>query len=386
VKRFAYFVTSVLVSVVFINPIANAGQQQWGSAYLDWSGSLLSADSSISQIIQPLEISPKTYWEAGWHWDNAPDGGYGGIQSNGILADGTISDLAIFSIWNGLGAIPGDGAGCTRFGGEGIGYSCRIPITLNAGNKYEISFAVDKARGPQWWVATIADISKGTKKVIGSIETISQNAKASNWNNFIEYWGAEVPCDAVGPASAKFYVPSSSNENVEIHSPTFSRPAHPCVMSAGDTPPPGFIGDAVIRFGGPKQEPSTQTMPYTKTKGQLAIAKVVENQSSEMNSRIDATKSSFKRLNSQIDSLIRKYPSQKPNLILYKNKAALFENIDQRNIATAEVNLLGISSKITGISALYKKLARTVTCTKGIRTLKVTDVNPACPTGFRVKK
>jgi len=190
------------------------------------------------------------------------------------LADGTISDLAIFSIWNGLGAIPGAGAGCTPFGGEGIGYSCRIPITLIAGNKYEISFGIDVARGPQWWIATIADLTKGTKSVIGSIESNSRIAKASNWNNFIEYWGQSVPCDAVGAASAKFYVPTSNNPDVEISSPRFSRPAQPCVMSAGDTPPPGFIGDAVIRFGGASQKPSTQTMPYTKTKAQLAADKI----------------------------------------------------------------------------------------------------------------
>ena len=253
---------------------ANAAQQQWGASYLDWSGALLSVDSTISQIIQPLEISPKMYWEAGWHWDNVPDGGYGGIQSKGILADGTISDLAVFSIWNGLGAIPGAGAGCTAFGGEGIGYSCRIPITLIAGNKYEISFGVDTTRGPQWWIATISDLTKGAKSVIGSIETNSRIAKASNWNNFIEYWGQSVPCDAVGAASAKFYVPTSNNPDVEISSPRFSRPAQPCVMSAGDTPPPGFIGDAVIRFGGARQEPSTQTIPYTKTRAQLADGKV----------------------------------------------------------------------------------------------------------------
>lgn len=253
---------------------ANAAQHQWGASYLDWSGALLSVDSTISQIIQPLEVSPQMYWEAGWHWDNVPDGGYGGIQSKGILADGTISDLAIFSIWNGLGAIPGSGSGCTAFGGEGIGYSCRIPITLIAGNKYEISFGVDTARGPQWWIATISDLTKGMRSVIGSIETNSKIAKASNWNNFIEYWGQSVPCDAVGAASAKFYVPTSNNPDVEISSPRFSRPAQPCVMSAGDTPPSGFIGDAVIRFGGASQEPSTQTMPYTKTKAQLAVDKV----------------------------------------------------------------------------------------------------------------
>jgi len=278
-------ISLILIYSLFIPAVtpANAAQQQWGASYLDWSGALLSVDSTISQIIQPLEVSPKMYWEAGWHWDNVSDGGYGGIQSKGILADGTISDLAIFSIWNGLGAIAGAGAGCTAFGGEGIGYSCRIPITLIAGNKYEISFGVDAARGPQWWIATISDLTKGTKSVIGSIETNSRIAKASNWNNFIEYWGQSVPCDAVGAASAKFYVPTSNNPGVEISSPRFSRPAQPCVMSAGDTPPPGFIGDAVIRFGGARQEPSTQTMPYTKTRAQLAADKVAATKKTTIN-------------------------------------------------------------------------------------------------------
>ena len=97
---------SILLTASSVVP-ANAGQQQWGASYLDWSGALLSSSSKISQVIEPLEISPYTYWEAGWHWDNVPDGGYGGIQSKGNLADGRVSDLAIFSIWNGLGAIPG---------------------------------------------------------------------------------------------------------------------------------------------------------------------------------------------------------------------------------------------------------------------------------------
>ena len=93
---------AISLSLVFIifgaNVPSNAAQHGWGASYLNWSGALLSASSTISQVIQPLEISPNMYWEAGWNWDNASDGGYGGIQSRGNLADGTISDLAIFSI------------------------------------------------------------------------------------------------------------------------------------------------------------------------------------------------------------------------------------------------------------------------------------------------
>lgn len=259
----------IALSVTGGNP-AHADQQIGAAAYLDWSGAVLSETSGISQVIEPLEISPFTDWEAGWKWDNAEEGGYGGIHSKGTLADGTVSDLAIFSIRNALGAVPGEGAGCLPFSGEGIGYSCRIPVTLVAGNKYEISFKMDSTRGPKWWIATISDLAKGTKKVIGSIEANTTMAMASNWTNSIEYWGPAVLCDEVGQASAKFYVPTSDNPDIEVFWPRFSRPSNSCVMSAGDTPPRGYIGDAVIRFGGYYQFASTETLPFTKTKAQLA--------------------------------------------------------------------------------------------------------------------
>jgi hypothetical protein len=405
-KRIGILVAILLAASSMVR--ASADQQQWGASYLDWSGALLSSSSTISQIIQPLEVSPKMYWEAGWHWDNAPDGGYGGIQSKGILADGTISDLAIFSIWNGLGAIPGAGAGCTPFGGEGIGYSCRIPITLIAGNKYEISFGVDTARGPQWWIATISDLAKGTKNVIGSIETNSLIAKASNWNNFIEYWGQAVPCDAVGPASAKFYVPTSSNPNIEIYSPKFSRPAQPCVMSAGDTPPAGFIGDAVIRFGGAQQSPSTQTMPYTKTKAQLAVGKSAVDKviTDEFNGLVNT----LKKYKTDILNLFLTYPGyfqQNPEMKSSLQRALDFvipiapskaDNELMNDLIVGGIgnnplvsDFLLAQLAINNYKALEKMKSKTITkvttiiCAKGKTVKKVSAINPKCPAGYKKK-
>ncbi len=398
---------SILLTASSVVP-ASAGQQQWGASYLDWSGALLSASSRISQVIEPLEISPNTYWEAGWHWDNVPDGGYGGIQSKGILADGRVSDLAIFSIWNGLGAIPGEGAGCTPFGGEGIGYSCRIPITLVAGNKYEISFGVDSAKGPQWWIATISDLAKGTKNVIGSIETNSLIAKASNWNNFIEYWGQAVPCDAVGPASAKFHVPTSSNPDIEIYSPKFSRPTQPCVMSAGDTPPPGFIGDAIIRFGGAQQAPSTQTMPYTKTKVQFALDKAAADK--EFMSIFNGLVLTLDKYKTNISKLFINYPGyfeQNPEMKsslqraldyvipIVPSKADYDSLID---LIAGSLGKSGINSdfllaevgvkKFQILEKVHSKLGKkvlSVICIKGNTLKKVFAVNPKCPAGYKKK-
>ena len=399
---------AVILMIFGTNVPSNAAQHGWGASYLNWSGALLSASSTISQVIQPLEISPNMYWEAGWNWDNASDGGYGGIQSRGNLADGTISDLAIFSIWNALGAIPGVGAGCTPFGGEGIGYSCRIPITLVAGNKYEISFGVDAARGHQWWKATISDLTKGTTNVIGSIETNSLVAKASGWNNFIEYWGQAVPCDAVGAASAKFYVPTSNNLDIEFSSPRFSRPAQPCVMSAGDTPPSGFIGDAVIRFGGAQQAPSTETMPYTKTKAQLSSDKTAAElkakqdadakAAAELKAKQEADAKAAAELKAKQEADAKAAAELKAKQEAEAKAAAELKAKQEAEAkATADKAAAELKAKqeaeakaeAARILAIAKAAATnkktTITCVKGKLTKKVTAVKPKCPSGYKKK-
>jgi hypothetical protein len=304
---------------------ANAGwQHEWASAYLDWSGASLSQASSVSQVIAPLELAPQTYWSMTWVWDQKNIGGYAGIQTNGNLANGTISNLAIFSIWDATSAVPGPESGCLPFGGEGVGYSCRIPIQMIANNRYEITISADRERGPKWWKASVSHLDKNEVKFIGSIEAPFENLQASNWGNFIEYWGPKLDCSAVRVASAKFYSPLSTNPNIEFHSPKFSLPSKPCVVAAGDTPPQGYVGDAIIRFGGSIQQPSTTSMPYSKTKLQL------EKERLEADAKARA------------DAVIT--PVTKP-----------------------------------------KNLKKTIVCLKPGTKLKVTAIKPKCPTGYKKK-
>ena len=101
--------------------------------------------------------------------------------------------------------------------------------------------------------------------------------------------------------------------------------------------------------------------------------------------RINAAKSKYSELSLEIDRLIKKYPSKKSEIELYKKKIALFERIDQANIPTVEVNLAGIESKLVAMRSVYSKIARTITCTKGKVTKKVTDVTPKCPAGYKKK-
>ena len=101
--------------------------------------------------------------------------------------------------------------------------------------------------------------------------------------------------------------------------------------------------------------------------------------------RINAAKSKYSVLSLEIESLLKKYPSKKSEIELYKKKIALFERIEQANILTVELNLAGIESKLVAMRSVYSKIARTITCTKGKVNKKVTDINPKCPAGYKKK-
>ena len=75
-----------------------------------------------------------------------------------------------------------------------------------------------------------------------------------------------------------------------------------------------------------------------------------------------------------------------PCKIKFNTSLSLFERIDQANIPTVELNLAGIETKLVMMKSVYGKIARTITCTKGKVTKKVTDVTPKCPAGYKVKK
>jgi len=349
-KIFTLALLLVLFSVV-VSP-AVAAQHQWGASYLDWSGALLSQESAVSQVIQPLELSDRMYWQVGWWWDGRNDGGYAGIQTKGFLASGKESNLAIFSLWNSTSAIPGPNSGCLPFGHEGIGHSCRIPIEMIAGNKYEVKVQMDLERGSKWWKATIQDLRKGTVEIIGSIEAPSNNLKSTNWNNFIEYWGEAVACDSVGLASATFFVPISSNAQVEFSSPRFSRPKDACVNSAGDTTAPGYIGEGVIRFGGQSQPPSTVLPSTLKTK---ALIEAEAKAAAELNAKQEAEAKAAAELKAKQDAAADKAALAKAQSELTAANTALADS--------QKVNR-ELQTQLTSVEAQFKLLSDSVSLIK----------------------
>lgn len=108
-----------------------------------------------------------------------------------------------------------------------------------------------------------------------------------------------------------------------------------------------------------------------------------DNAASEV--RITSAKTKYSEISLEIDRLIKKYPSKKSEIELYKKKIALFEAIDQVNVINVELNLAGIESKLVAMKSIYSKLARAINCVQGKKSIKVIDVNPKCPAGYKKK-
>jgi hypothetical protein len=92
---------------------------------------------------------------------------------------------------------------------------------------------------------------------------------------------------------------------------------------------------------------------------------------------------SHQNLKSEISALIKKYPSQKKNLTLYLQKLEKLDPTNESNSTSIEKNLIAIRSKIEVIETIVDQNAKTLNCVNGKKTLKVRDLNPKCPSGYK---
>jgi hypothetical protein len=92
---------------------------------------------------------------------------------------------------------------------------------------------------------------------------------------------------------------------------------------------------------------------------------------------------SHKNLKSEISTLIKRYPSQKKNLAVYLKMLDIINPSDLNGSISIEKNLNDIRSKIEVIESIINQNARTITCVKAKKILKVRDLNPKCPTGYK---
>ena len=75
--------------------------------------------------------------------NNEPNIMYAGFQNKGWSGEGWIEKMAIFSVWGAYEGKKEPNGWGTEFGGEGTGYSVRIPFEWNVGKTYRLTIKVE---------------------------------------------------------------------------------------------------------------------------------------------------------------------------------------------------------------------------------------------------
>jgi hypothetical protein len=157
----------------------------------------------VEHVLVP-EVDPgpdTTYFWAHQFRTEAGEGGYIGLQTKGNRADGTLGKMAIFSFWDTLGA---EGPGVVRFGGEGVGWSCRIPFPWEAGRPYRLRVGVvDEDASVRTWAASVDGAQFGRIRAPAAWGRLG--AWSVMWTEF--YGGPLARCEDLPYSKVTFSVP-----------------------------------------------------------------------------------------------------------------------------------------------------------------------------------
>lgn len=171
----------------------------------------------VDHFEYPMTIVEAPVPDSSWFWalqfffENTTQGGYTGLQGNGIIEGQTVGKMAIFSIWDSTESMPGPGATCEMFGGEGVGQSCRLPFEWRENVTYRLEL---EQTSPSWWTLTLHDPSDGSGHEIGTIRTpdgwglVDPFAAA-----FAEYYGQVDACDSMPHTVALIHTPLADGQN-----------------------------------------------------------------------------------------------------------------------------------------------------------------------------
>lgn len=152
------------------------------------------------------------FWAQQFGFQNARNGGYLGLQTNGSLHGSAIGKMAIYSIWDVHRGEPGPGAAVETFGGEGTGISLRLPFLWQQGHRYRFHLA---NQGSSWWGLTIRDLGTGSEAYMGRIQVGANFGKLQGQSvNFTEVYFGAASCPAVPYARVRFDPPQANSGTV----------------------------------------------------------------------------------------------------------------------------------------------------------------------------
>jgi hypothetical protein len=135
------------------------------------------------------------------------EGGYIGLQTAGDRADGSVGKMAVLTIRD---AEQAEGAGVVRLGGEGGGWSCRIPFQWQPGQAYAMKVFTP---GGGWWGAKVRDETTGQISELGGIRVPEHWRNLDSWSMMLtEYLGAPLAsCGDLPYSSVVFGTPTAND-------------------------------------------------------------------------------------------------------------------------------------------------------------------------------
>lgn len=187
------------------------GQHQWGSSYTNWNS--LSTGKRAAQTIVWLQVAPASFHTNNFALADA-SGGYIGLQTQHIGANGDLTTNVRFSIWN---AVASRGGQCRTFGGEGVGHTCELlPFPLTLGTHYTLSVErMNTEPDGTWWQGAVFNEQTQQNQIIGQIKVkhLGLDRTIRNVSNFSEYFGPRAAdCNSVPQSKVSWTAPTTTND------------------------------------------------------------------------------------------------------------------------------------------------------------------------------
>jgi hypothetical protein len=134
---------------------------------------------------------------------------YAGFQNIGYTGANWIGNMAIFSVWGALSGTSEPSGWGTSFGGEGTGYSVRIPYTWAVGTSYAIIIRITGQDATNYiYSGYIRNNSSGVETKIGTIPVLKGRGKMYSPISFHEIYGfnnnSPASCDALSSSVVTF--------------------------------------------------------------------------------------------------------------------------------------------------------------------------------------
>ncbi len=167
---------------------------------------------TYTTLVFPFTVVEEPIDDADYFWAQQfyPDGGNGGylgLQAHGLIDGAWAGKIAIFSVWDSLSATAGPDASCETFGGEGVGWSCRMAFDWQPDTTYTFTLTADGAGSVSvdlWDPRAAATHRLGTIAVPDTWGKLEKDTVA-----FAEYFGSVRTCEETPWARVWIHAPSA---------------------------------------------------------------------------------------------------------------------------------------------------------------------------------